>query len=313
MKNIRIYYAGGFGMNIGSMASFPGVESCYIDSSRSNQNENVDQENVLFVKGIKDVGGSGGHRANNYRFIAEALPGFLDRFPPADLNIVVFSKAGGTGSVAGPLIMGALLKDRHPAVAVTIGDKSSKKYLENTINTMKSLEGQSASSGLPFVMSHHDNTNRPRGEVDQDVLYSIEALVELGSQKNADLDVMDVTNFFQYSTVVNAPAQLMGLTIYDNRQLAAKCIEPVAIASLYTSRDDYRGFGDAKYTTYGFAPHEVLESKELHYVINQNSVEVLFNELNDAETELMRKYSSQKQRRSFVDPDDNMDDSGMVL
>lgn len=313
MSNVRIYFAGGFGMNIGSSAIFEHADTCFIDSSRSNENANVDKDNVVYVKGIKDVGGSGGHRANNYQYIAAAIPGFLDRYQPADLNIVVFSLSGGTGSVAGPLIISSLLKANHPTVAVAIGDASSQKYLDNSINTLKSLEGVSASTGLPVVMSYHVNGERDRGEIDSDINFAIEALIELGSQKNADLDVMDVTNFFQFSNVVSAPPQLMGLSLFDSRQLASQTIEPIAIASLYTNRDDYRSFGDAKYITYGFAPHPLLGGEQLHFVINQNSIENISTELQDTKTELMRKYNSQKQRRSLVDPDDNMDDVGMVL
>lgn len=313
MKTVRVYCAGGLGMNIGSTLMGDGYDVCYIDSSKSNENHNVDPSNVCYVSGIKGVGGSGGHRANNYRPIQEKIPGFLDDFPPADLNIVVFSLSGGTGSVAGSLIVSHLLRNNHPTAAVVLGDPTSEKFLENTINSLKTLEGISGTTGLPVVINYHENGPQSWGETDELIRYAIDSLATLGSQKNAYMDVMDVTNFFQYSNVTNAISQLACLDIFDSRQGASKSVEPIAIASLYTNRDEYVNFGDAKYTIYGFPNKPIMGGDQLHFVINHSGVEPIVAELNDHKAELSRKYSAQKQRKSLVDRDDNVDENGFVL
>lgn len=313
MKAVNIYSCGGFAMGVCSSLTGDGYDIAYIDSSKSNENPNVDPDRVCYVSGVKGVGGSGGHRANNYKHIQDKVPGFLEDFPPTDLNIVVFSLSGGTGSTAGPLITSYLQRNGHPTVCVVLGDPTSEKFLENTINTLKSLEGISGNTGLPVVVSYHENGVHSWGETDELVAYAIEALASLGSQQNAYMDIMDVTNFFQYSNVTNSLSQLACLDIFDTRQAAMKSVEPIAIASLYTNRDEYVSFGDAKYNIYGFPTKPILGGEELHFVINHSGVEPIITELNDHKAELSRKYGSHKQRKSLVDRDDNMDDNGMVL
>jgi|MDTC01.1.fsa_nt_gb hypothetical protein len=313
MKKVKVYACGGLGMNIGSSLTSDLYDVAYIDSSKSNVNQSVDSEKVTYVNGIKGTGGSGGHRVNNYKPISEMIPSFISANQPADLNIVVFSLSGGTGSVAGPLTVGELLRNGHPTACVVLGDPTSQKFLDNTIATLKSLEGISAARGLPVVMNYHENGPQSWGDVDDMMRYAINAIAELGSQQNSHMDLMDVSNFFQYTKVTDAFAQLACLDIFDTRSGASKSIEPVAIASLYTNRDEYKNFGDAKYSIHGFPDKPIMGGDQLHFLINHSGVAPIVTDLQSHRDELARKYSAQKQRQSLVDRDDNVDDNGMVI
>lgn len=313
MQPVRIYACGGFGMNIGSSLIPEGVDIAYLDSSAANRNVNVADDQLVVVKGAQGQTGSGGKRTHNYQALRDEIPRFLEHFKPAVLNIVVFSLSGGTGSVGGPLLVRKLLGEGHPTAVVVVGDATSKTYLENTLNTLKSLEGVSAATQLPVVMSYHENGNRSWGEVDDEARFVINTLTVLGSQKNAAMDIMDVSNFFQYTNVTDALAQLATLEVFESRQQANQALDPVAIASLYTDSSEYRAFGDAKYNTYGFPTQPIVGGDQAHFVISHSIMEGINGDLNDRHVELSRKYGSQKQRKSLVSDDDNIDDDGMVF
>lgn len=97
---VRIYCAGGAGINIGKKygGNLPErigsakLMTCYIDTSRTNLHDVPDPENV-FV--LPELDGSGKVRKENHEAISQMIPRILKDYPAGDFNIVIFSASGG--------------------------------------------------------------------------------------------------------------------------------------------------------------------------------------------------------------------------
>lgn len=311
MIKIRIYACGGAGTNIVSQISAEDAAVCYIDTSGANLTQDMNLDNVYRIEGLN---GSGGNRRENYHTIAKEIAPILERFPAGDFNIVVHSASGGSGSTIGPLVMKALLEQKAATVCVVIGADDSAIRVGNTINTLKSLESISLLTEQPVVMSYHENTSGvPRGSIDTEARYVLEALIILASQENRELDGQDVTNWVQYHKVSPVRPQLSFLNVHDSRQEAAKVVEPISVASLYDDPSKDNPFGTPHNSTVGFTNGETQFGDQLHFVINIADVEENFNRLRERHTELNRHHSSYRQRKAMVDVDDALNGDGMVL
>lgn len=308
----RIYACGGAGVNLGQRISNEAVQPCFIDTSLSNRTEALDQDLCYF---IEDLDGSGKNRRENYSTISKEVDAVLERFAPGDFNIVLFSAAGGSGSVIGPLVLKALLEQKATAVAVVVGADDSAISVNNTINTLKSLESVSVMVGEPAVIVYHENTSGvPRKVIDDEVEFVLHALAELTSQQNRELDTQDLTNWIQYHKVSPVRPQLSALSIFDNRAEAAKQLEPISVASLYANPDKDNPFGSPHYATVGYPRDGRMElAEQLHFVINVADVEETFNHLTERQSDLNKTYGSYRQRKAMVDVDDDLTGDGMVL
>lgn len=309
----RLYCCGGTGVNIGRLTDSDWFTRAFIDASQSNRTEGLPGEDCYFIEGLD---GSGGRRQENHPIIAAEIPAILETHPPGDFNVVLFSAGGGSGSVIGHLMMRDLLNQGQTAVAVVVGAEDSDIRVGNTIATLKSLELVSLRASQPIVMAYHQNTpGVPRGEIDSEVLYVLEALSVLTNQDNHGLDTMDLTNWVQYQKVSSLQPQLSALMVFDHRSQASQVIEPLSIASLYTDPDDANPFGNPHYATDGFPRSQSLpnESNQLHFVINTAEIEEFFKHLEERKAALGRAYNSQRQRRALIDVDDNATDDDLIL
>jgi len=307
----RVYACGGLGTNLGQFAGHHTVERCFIDTSQSNLTDAHDKSACYFIDGVD---GSGKNRRENHQKIAEETPDILERFPAADFNIVLFSAAGGSGSVIGPLILKELLKEGEAVVAVVVGADDTSISVRNTTDTLKSLEAISAMTGQPTIMAYRENTpGVRRGDIDGEVVFIMDALSALASQGNQEMDTQDLVNMVQYQKVSPVTPQLTALEVFETRQEAARQVEPLAVASLYASPDDNNPFGNPYYSTVGYPREPISFAEQLHFVINLPTIEEIYSHLTDRQTELNKAYSGYGQRRTRVDVDDNVTSDGLVI
>lgn len=98
---VRLFCCGGGGINIGlrlekyrghQEAGFAQLETVYIDTSRSNLNRSVDQDNCYLIEGLD---GSGKIRAENHQEISQRIRDILQTHKPGDVCIVLSTAAGG--------------------------------------------------------------------------------------------------------------------------------------------------------------------------------------------------------------------------
>lgn len=204
------------------------------------------------------------------------------------------------------------MEEGIPVVGVVIGADDNQRRTDNTIGTLKSLESISARTLRPAVISYHENYNGARSAVDDNVLFCIDVLAQLGSQTNDELDAQDVTNWVYYNQATAVGHQLSSLTIHLTRQEANSVVEPISVASLYDDPDKDGGFGNPAYSTSGFTD-QLQVGDQVHFVINHKDVEHIFTHLQDRKAELAKLHGSYTQRKAIVDRDDDVTDDGLVF
>ncbi len=317
-RQTRIFACGGCGLSRGAdieqyIPRDGSADVVYIDTSDANKGKHHTDDNSYFIPLLR---GSGSNRKKNAGVIAKAVKegDILSLFEPADFNIIVYSAAGGSGSVIGPVLVGELLKQRKTVVSVVVGETDSDNHLNNTIGTLKTLESQAILAEKPAIIDYHEN--KPGitiQDVDDDIREALVALVELSSQKNEYLDVEDLTNFVQYTNVIqNQLPQLTSMFIVDDRKTAGSIPEPIAIASLYSNVNDHQAFGNASYRTFGVVPED-SQTEQLHFVLNTIGINEILKGLEDKEEQSKKASASRTERRNLISSDDDIDDSGIVF
>lgn len=101
MSVMNIYACGGAGANVASNflkfskkkeSGFAQLVPYFIDTSKSNINSAIPQDQTFLVDGLD---GSGKKRNANYETISECYKEILHTFKPADVNVVIHSASGG--------------------------------------------------------------------------------------------------------------------------------------------------------------------------------------------------------------------------
>lgn len=219
--NIRVFAAGGCGSNIGKQLiaekmvsqSYPGfatIEVAFLDTSDSNL-RNVNPELVHL---IENRDGSGKMRTTNVDEISRQVRSILQKFSPMDLNIVISSASGGSGSVFAPLVVQELLNEDKLTVVILIGSTDSVIEHQNTVRTIMSMESMSLRTKKPVPVIYFQNeTDLSRSAINNEVLKTIAYLAILFSRQNEELDSADLQNFLYYDRVSTLPPRLVGLEI----------------------------------------------------------------------------------------------------
>lgn len=317
---IRVFACGGGGINIGKeylsfheghSADIANFELACIDTSDSNLDDRLIEKTWLF----NDLDGSGKIRNSNDKTIAKAVPDILRKFKPADLNIVIFTASGGTGSVAGPLILKQLLEDGHVAVGVVTGSYESIKTAENTIGTMKTLDAISRAVNKPVVIQFGMNRpDVPRSAVDKEAHLMIASLAMLCSRRNHGLDTADIKSFIFFNQSTDVPAQLARIHVYDTiKGFEAKLKDPISVAYLKRDQDDPQPNVFAPYSCDGFMPSVAQAGTSLFFGIENHSFGDIRTELEGLKKEMEMQRKTRQQAVTFAADEDEVSDTGLIL
>lgn len=249
----RIYYCGGTGFNIGSTHGTSFAGACFLDSSDANmKDKQIPADRIYLIPGTD---GAGGDQAFMMPYARKHSDEMINRFEPGDFNIVVLGAGGGSGATIGIQVGRKLLEAGYPTVFIVVGGTDATRRIRNTTNVIKNLESVSLATKLPVIV--HYVPNQPsEAEADSQVLFALDALINLTDQTNARLDTQDVQNWVQYNAVCAVDPQLSMLYISDNRAEAAAVLEPISIASLYTDPAKNIPFGASFVRTVGFATND---------------------------------------------------------
>lgn len=206
----RVYACGGAAINIiaklGSLSInaelLSDFEVALIDTSRSNLQAHSKGAECYLLEGLD---GSGKVRSENHGAISERIKEILQKHKAGDLNIVLSSGAGGSGSVIGPLLASELLARSIPVIVLMVGSTASTKEAENTLKTLMSYESIAKLRQAPVVMNYLQNSPElPRGEVDKQMLSTITYLGLLYSRRNRELDTKDLHNWLRYTAPITS-------------------------------------------------------------------------------------------------------------
>ncbi|MNH68872.1 Cell division protein FtsZ [compost metagenome] len=316
---MRIIGCGGGGVNIakeyleaGHSADVANIDVCFVDTSDSNLDDRLVDKTWLF----DGLDGSGGLRPENAEAIAKAVPDILRKFPPADMTVVVFTLAGGTGSVSGPLILKKLLDDGHMAMGIVVWAQQAIRNAENTIGGVKTLDNISRSCGMPGII--HLGFNKPGQmtdkSVDNEAHLMITALAALVSRRNHGLDTADLKSLFNFTKSTKARAQLCRMHVSDNIEDFTKLMRSGALASAYLLREatDPTPEMFVPYSTYGVMPSIAQAKGSLFFGIENGSMGELRKRVEDLEREIADQEQAATDAVAFTGDKDKPTASGLV-
>lgn len=322
---IRAYGLGGAGFNVLKFAlklekgveGFADINPCFIDTSLSNialtKDSGVKEEDVFI---LEDKDGSGKRRDANYEDMAKNVKHILHRFPAGDLNLVVSSASGGSGSIASALITKELLANNHPTIVILIGSEESKIAIENTVKSLQSLDTISRKQvDKPVVVSYfHNSQKTPRAENDKEIRQFIMALSILASRENLELDTADLANFVGFENVTSVKEGLSIIYLTSKEDEALKIEYPIAIASLFAEQGQSADNLTPEYACVGYVPasvKETLKGGDLHFVISQHEVKSLYEHLTKRLASFKESAAARTSTSALLQGD--ADDNGIVL
>lgn len=260
-RTVRFYAAGGTGIDllrsyreaarIDRVGVYADEQETYIDTSNSNLH-GVSMDNVYRLKNIE---GGGKDREKVKAAFIPVVPDLLLKHPPADLNVILASLSGGTGSAIAPILAGHLLKAGQAVVLVVMADHTSSKSELNVINTMTDLE--SVSKQLQKAVVLHYTQNDPEKSLlqnDTEPMFVMGALSILGSGKNNRLDLSDVNNFVNFPAVTHHTPGLAQLHVTVKSEDLAQHETIASFAALLRSEDQALPRVQVDYDTVGYLP-----------------------------------------------------------
>lgn len=304
-STINIYGCGGAGIkavaqfeNLASVDYVADLKCYYLDTGLANLNSVEVNKDSCFVFECKDetgrvLTGAGKKRSLVAQSVSNNIQQVLAKFTPVyPLNIVVASAAGGSGSVIMPYAVEAMLAAGYPVIVILIGSHDCGTSVNNTTNTILSLDNFARDLDTPVIMSYHNNQANTRlKEVDAEISTVVKQLAVLCSKQNDGLDDEDLKHWLQFNKVTNVEPQLACLDITNSVKAVEEVSFPVAIASLLREGAETSiGEIGADYYCDGTIPSQ--EMGELHYVINVSDPAEILDSLTAAKLALEKKTAA---------------------
>jgi hypothetical protein len=323
-NQIRIYSCGGAGLNIasyfetyrnGSDPGFASIDPVYIDTSKSNLTPSLPADSVYMVEGLD---GSGKVRAENHAKIAECVLDILQKHRTGDLNIVLSSASGGSGSVIAPSLVSELLTRDVPTIAIIVGSTGSRIELENTIRTLKSYESIAQMRRTPVVGMYFENSQKTtRKSVDADIHTAIVLLAALFSGDNRELDSSDLRNWLKYTKVTSYPPRLSSLEFFTKIVNLDKSVTPISVATLGVDDGSTDVGMTVEYHCVGYSSKNTIDKIQLDTPIHAVVVDGEFTQIHKRLDKDLVTLDEVKQARigrgSILSDKDKPTENGLVL
>ena len=322
---IAVYACGGLASNqipkfhtafADSPEGFANIELYAVDTSTSNFGGLPEGVKTYLIPN-KD--GSGQKRNLNASASLERVKEIVRSFKPADLNIIISSASGGSGSVLSPLITRELINSKLPTIVITVGDLTTRKFAENTIATLRSFENFTrAPDARPIVMAYFENKGAAsRKEVDNQILRLVAELSCLFSGQNAELDSQDLYHWLNYHDVTDARVQLANLTVLHGNETLDESVYggPIAVATIAEDIEKTDFAIPVDYQTIGLTAPGVYESSTVtHFVITDGYFDKVIARMDGQIKEIDEIKEARVQRESLITSDSNVDnETGLVF
>lgn len=327
-NTVRIYACGGAGTNIvGALGEikerdgYAATKNCYIDTSRSNINARIPEDNIFIVtKNGEELKGSGGVRGSNAEPIVAEVRAAIKQFPPEEYNLIVGSLSGGSGAVILPVLAKELLEAGHNCMCILLGSAESEIRAINTVNTLASLDNIAREHAKrPIVASYVDQARGVlRKKIDDEVTRAIgKALVFLSGGFHG-LDNQDVIHFLDYTkitTIGNIEPQLCLLQVAESLEDVKAFNYPViSIGSLYINPDVAPHDIDSRYDCIGYGTlPDMPNQTSVHYLLSADAVSGIYDKLAVRADELTHKVEHNVTRKQISTGNQKPNRSGLVL
>lgn len=268
LGKINIFCAGGAGIGIGKYfelergkknAGYAEVNPVYMDTSKAST---FDVPAEYFYQ-LPEANGSGGKRSHNGADIVKYTGEMLQKFPLGDINIVIHSATGGSGSVMGPSIVSEALNQGKSVIAFVIGGDDTKNYIENCIGTLESYEGIVEAREKPIVLQFLQNgVDGTIEEIDQKVHLAISCLTALYSSQNKNLDQRDLHNWLHFDEVTTYEPQVGVLSIHQEKMVIGD-VNLISVATLNTDLNNTKVGQPVEFQRVGVPVHIVEHEASL--------------------------------------------------
>jgi hypothetical protein len=324
-KTVRVYGCGGCGVNIGVLLEkqrlapnnlIANIDTAYIDTSRSNIHPEIDPANMYLIDGLD---GSGKVRRENHKEIDKRTKDILQKFPPLDLNIVLHSASGGSGSVIGPSIISELLEKKAAVIVMVVGSADTRLDADNTLKTIKSYEAIANLRKAPVVMIYQQNSRENKREtVDLTLRGAVVTLAILWSGSNRELDSKDLFNFLNFHVPTSYRPQLAHLSLVGpNETLGENTGDIISVATLAKKGQDVALDPIPEVQYVGFmadeSPTGLLENTPTHFFITDGVVDEVGALLNTTLKKIEAQQQARVQKEGLLTSDDEPTSSGLVL
>lgn len=296
---ITIYGCGGTGVKNAALfeqtrgvreEGMADVTPYYVDTAFSDLPEGVDKAHVYL---LPNADGSGGLRRENASVIMEHAPKIIETHVPGDLNIVISSASGGSGSVFSPAVASELIAQGKQVIMILIGDGTTVQFMTNTMNTIRSANGIAQVRDTTVPLVYFENTaDTTEDQVNAKVAATITGITALWSRQNHGLDTKDLHHFLNPDLITDFPPQLAMLQMYFKEVPKDVQEDVMTVASLAKSREEARlpFVVDAHYV--GAVPSEMAEkitkNTPIHLVMRDQSFNEIMEELEEKKANIRR-------------------------
>lgn len=300
-NQVHLWALGGCGSEIASFFESSlnaGLRLTYVDTSRSNIRDTTlgDEDIFIFTDASgKELDGSGKLRKENAKLIQEQTPSILNKHKAGKFNIVIFSLSGGSGSVAGPVLIANLLQRGESVAAVVVISFDDGTQTDNADRTFKGLMGAAEGLQRNVLVKYHLNgkDGKTEAQVNEDCCESIGELAILFSGENRRLDSADLLNFINYPRITGLPACVSELNIEHGTKWVVGNENPIAFCSLYPQGQQKISGLDAIYSCDGIVPESSPIKEHVTFTITTDRIAALISEI-DASA---RRYDELKSAR----------------
>lgn len=322
---MNLYCVGGAGCNIGRMLAkhngspadgFAEIKTIFVDSSDSNLRDgSVARDQVYLVEGLD---GSGKVRSSNYTHFREAAKEILHTFKPESVNVIITSAGGGSGSVIGPILTSEMLSRGELVINIVIGSTGSKIEIDNTAKTLKSYEQIATAKNQPAVVYYLENSKeRPRSDVDSNVISTVALLSAAFSGQNRELDSEDLKNWINYQRVTSYEPRLALLEIFYSDIALAKGTSLISAVTLAQEGGAYSIDHPVDYHTHGFLPAKALDAMgQLKMPIHLCVVAGFFNPVIERLGKLAQEHAAARELyndKPIISGSERSTDDGLIL
>jgi len=324
-KTIVVYACGGTGIGIGHLietqarlnlskgdsTKFAKTVVHYIDTSESNVKFKGIESNVYLYDKID---GSGSDRTKNKDPIADSIRDILIKHPPGDLNIVINSTGGGSGSVIGPMIASQLLSENQLVICMATQSYGSLKQLRNTVSVLASYEtiATKRKKVLPILLC--DNNEEGETNVNNTICNAVEMLSILFSGEIERMDSADLEHWINFNKVTDNAVGAVLLDIAYDASTIPKEHVVCSVATLSNGPDSKTDFPRmVEYQAVGFirtANSDEFKNKALHFALIDGPIQMAFESRDRELKEADRLSASRKTRKSIASGDS--DESGIT-
>lgn len=328
MTTLMLYCAGGAGLNIGKQFAklngkpndgYTQIDSVFIDTSRSNVSNDIPSEQIYLVP---ELDGSGKRRAANYGKISESANEILHTHRPGDINVVLHSAGGGSGSVIGPLLVSELLERGERVVVILVGSTTSRIETENTKKTIQSYEAVSSKRGRPVNVFYRENgttfngKEMTRAAVDASVAQAVLLMSLTFSNNNRELDSEDIKNFLDYQIVTSYSPKLSFLDFWSKEIDIERGQSIVSAVTLVTDDVDPKLAQLTDYQAVGYITEDAAKNVRVPLPLHAAVIAGFFNPVVAALDKKLSEYTETRSvmhDKSVLGKGTDSTDEGLVL